>query len=130
MSRPDLDLSNLKDSDTEYLLQRPWLIQQAEQEGHTVPKRVYGETEEAEANEEHGFIPITDNDTPTPVTGENLDVEGEDEYDAWSKDDLITELQERELPHSGNKAELIARLREDDAAEEPEDDEDDEEPES
>lgn len=39
-----------------------------------------------------------------------------DPYDAWLKEDLQAELAEREKPVSGTKAELVARLREDDAA--------------
>lgn len=36
-------------------------------------------------------------------------------YAEWTKDQLSDELQERGLPHSGNKDELIARLDESDA---------------
>jgi hypothetical protein len=39
-----------------------------------------------------------------------------DAYDDWLKEDLVVELAERNLPVSGNKPELIARLRESDAA--------------
>lgn len=39
-----------------------------------------------------------------------------DPYDTWRKEDLGDELADRGLPVSGNKPELIARLREDDAA--------------
>jgi hypothetical protein len=39
-----------------------------------------------------------------------------DPYDGWTKEDLQAELADREKPVSGNKAELVARLREDDAA--------------
>lgn len=38
-----------------------------------------------------------------------------DEYDTWTNDQLRDELAERELPTSGNKAELVARLRDDDS---------------
>lgn len=38
------------------------------------------------------------------------------EYADWTNADLQDELEERGLPKSGNKAELIARLEEDDAA--------------
>jgi hypothetical protein len=53
--------------------------------------------------------------------GDDDDEEG-DEYDDMLADDLKEELRKRDLPVSGNKDELIARLREDD-----ESDEDDEE---
>lgn len=39
-----------------------------------------------------------------------------DSYDDWINDQLRYELEERELSQSGNKAELVARLREDDKA--------------
>lgn len=47
------------------------------------------------------------------------DVEGAasvDAYDDLSKDELVDLLKERELPHSGTKPELVARLQEADAA--------------
>lgn len=43
--------------------------------------------------------------------------EAEDEYSDMTNEALRAELGERELSQSGTKAELIARLREDDAAE-------------
>lgn len=45
--------------------------------------------------------------------------EGDDNYDdeaAWSYKELQAELKERELPATGDRAELIERLREDDAS--------------
>lgn len=41
-----------------------------------------------------------------------------DDYDTWKKDDLVEEATKRELDASGTKAEIIARLREDDAEDE------------
>lgn len=38
-----------------------------------------------------------------------------DDYDDWTNDELRDELGKRELSKSGNKDELIGRLREDDA---------------
>jgi hypothetical protein len=40
----------------------------------------------------------------------------DDDYDSWTNDDLREELEERQLPISGNKFELITRLRENDAS--------------
>lgn len=37
-------------------------------------------------------------------------------YGSWTKDELSDEAEKRGLPKSGTKAELIARLEEDDAA--------------
>lgn len=45
----------------------------------------------------------------TPVDG------GPSEYEEWTKDELAAELESRDLAKTGNKAELIARLEEDDA---------------
>lgn len=42
--------------------------------------------------------------------------EPDDDYDSMTNDDLREELEDRDLPTSGNKADLIARLRENDAA--------------
>lgn len=49
---------------------------------------------------------------------EDLDAllaEDEEDYDSWTVDDLKTELSERDLSTSGKKADLVARLREDDS---------------
>lgn len=43
------------------------------------------------------------------------DVEGDD-YETWKNDDLRAELATRELSVEGTKVQLVARLREDDAA--------------
>ena len=37
-------------------------------------------------------------------------------YEVWTKDELMAELEDRGLPKSGNKPELIDRLDQDDAA--------------
>jgi hypothetical protein len=42
--------------------------------------------------------------------------DGPEGYAEWTKDELQAELEKRDLPKSGNKDELIARLEEDDAA--------------
>jgi len=58
---------------------------------------------------------------PEPATAEagSMAVEDDraDDYDEWTNDELREELEKRELSKSGNKDELIARLREDDEAE-------------
>lgn len=56
----------------------------------------------------------------TPDSAAHLG-ETEDNYDTWDKAGLRAELENRELPTSGNKAELIARLREDDESDESDD---------
>lgn len=44
--------------------------------------------------------------------------DGDGEYDGLSNDQLREELANRELPTGGNKADLVARLEEDDAEQE------------
>lgn len=48
------------------------------------------------------------------VTGGLADL-AEQGYSSWTKDDLAEELEKRDLPKSGTKAELVARLEEADA---------------
>lgn len=97
-----------------------------------VGDHVYGDADEAEdvrltdphyeADED---LFVTANTLP-PAAGANTsdeDVDVEESYEDLSKDQLKELCEERELPVSGNKAELIARLEADDAAEE--DDEED-----
>lgn len=50
--------------------------------------------------------------------------ESASKYDGWSNSDLSDELEKRGLPKSGNKAEMIERLEEDDAANVSDDDSD------
>lgn len=54
---------------------------------------------------------------PQPPEPES-EVEYEDDYDKWTKAELQEELLKRELEASGNKADLIARMRGYDAGEE------------
>lgn len=62
----------------------------------------------AELREEYG----EDGDTE-----ELEDEDADDEYDDMTNDDLREELEDRGLDTSGNKPDLVARLREDDAEE-------------
>lgn len=58
-------------------------------------------------------VPDGDEDDPTaPVRETDPEVES---YDEWGKPDLVEEAKVRGLPHSGNKEDLVARLRDDDA---------------
>lgn len=50
-------------------------------------------------------------DQPDDAPGESES----DDYDDWSKDELVREARARGLSHSGSKADLIGRLEEDDA---------------
>jgi SAP domain len=56
-----------------------------------------------------------------------VEVEYDDGYDDLTKEELQSELQDRGLPISGNKPDLVARLREDDVGPVDESVEDDDE---
>jgi hypothetical protein len=61
---------------------------------------------------------LKDNKAATESQADNDSAdEPDDDYDDWTAEQLRKELANRELSQSGNKAELIARLREDDADE-------------
>ena len=64
---------------------------------------------------------------PAAETASDVDEDSDEDltYADLSKDDLKELLEQRELPVSGNKAELIARLEEDDAANADDDTDDD-----
>ena len=70
-----------------------------EGDGSTAPDETGGTSREAE----QANLQITEE-------------EPDDDYDSMTNDDLREELEDRDLPTSGNKADLIARLRENDAA--------------
>lgn len=60
---------------------------------------------------------VAQDDKPEPEPVEPSDatlVDSDEDYEEWTNEDLRDELERRELSKSGNKAELIARLREDD----------------
>jgi hypothetical protein len=70
-----------------------------------------------------GLPPTEPSQQAGDATGEGSDSRSfDDDYDAeedgkpvWTKEDLEEEAQKRGLPKSGNKSDLIKRLREDDA---------------
>lgn len=75
------------------------------------------------ARGQHATVEMLDEKYPADADAEEAEAEEEtgDNYDdttAWKVADLQAELKRRELPASGNRAELVARLRESDAAEE------------
>jgi len=67
-------------------------------------------------DEEHGVTHEDDAPTTSSQAEQaNLQVDAEedieDEYSSMTNDDLRAELEDRDLPTSGNKADLLARLR-------------------
>lgn len=54
--------------------------------------------------------------TATATVSEEEEVEEVKPYGEWTNDELSQELKDRNLPHSGNKDELVARLEESDKA--------------
>ena len=55
---------------------------------------------------------------PAPLTPAEDQEEEVRPYEEWTNEELSEELKARELPHSGNKAELVARLEEHDKSDE------------
>lgn len=100
----DIDFSKpLDENDIHYLRQRSWLVDEAELQGFdAIRKQVADGVVEEEEEEEADEIV----------------------YSEASVAELKAELERRELPTSGNKPELIARLEEDDAADDEEEEED------
>jgi hypothetical protein len=76
----------------------------------------------APTTENPSSSPLTDPASTAPSTdGENettsqSEDQPADPYDGWLNSDLEDELEDRGLAKTGNKAEMLARLREDDAA--------------
>jgi hypothetical protein len=105
----DIDFSKpLDENDIHYLRQRSWLVDEAELQGFdAIRKQVAdGVVEEEEEDDDQS------------------DESDEIVYSEASVAELKAELERRELPTSGNKPELIARLEEDDAADDEEEEED------
>lgn len=60
--------------------------------------------------------PLSSPDQTESSSAPSTDGETADPYDGWLKEDLVDELADRNLPVSGTKAELLARLQKNDAA--------------
>lgn len=125
MSRKNIDMDNLSLADKVYLADRGQLPDGVEDPRKATPKGmvVVGETAEAEPTEEPTNPPapesIDDTTDPDNTPDEDDDEDDDDElegddYDDMSVDELREELSGRDLAKSGNKAELIERLRADD----------------
>lgn len=97
LTKPD----KLTKTELEYLSQREYLIREAEYQGASNIRQLIADRN-SKADEA---------DEPDEDDEEELD------YEDLKVDDLKVELLERGLSASGTKAELVARLEEDDAAE-------------
>ena len=76
-------------------------------------------TDHVDPSEFHPHVVAEDEDSDVYEDDLTEDEDSEDEgYEAMTVEELKDELEERGLPKSGNKAELVARLEEDDASEE------------
>ena len=66
--------------------------------------------------------PVVRNEVGEAVVTDSEEEEAEEvkPYGEWTNEELSNELKDRDLPHSGNKDELVARLEESDKAEESE----------
>ena len=110
-----IDFDNITKEDLEYMKQRPWLLQEAELVGAVLPI-----IEEPEAvhelvitSEDHSDG-APDGSVPEHALKEDDEEEEEDDeledYSELVVEDLKAILQDRDLPVSGTKAELVARL--------------------
>jgi len=104
----EIDFSKkLDDADRNYLRQRPWLIVEAEIQGHEgVRADVYAKAAPDDVDEDE------DDETTdySKMTVAQLQKEIDSRNEELDEDDQIE--------RSGNKADLIARLQEDDEAQE------------
>ena len=77
----------------------------------------------ADLRKEAGYPqPVVRNEVGEAVVTDSEEEETEEvkPYGEWTNEELSNELKDRDLPHSGNKDELVARLEESDKAEESE----------
>lgn len=123
--------------DMQYLRERPWQIEEYERQGYTKQMeavRSGGNTPEVDPSEASRVTTekmrlgaLEANRTPQPngVVPDDEDEDDED-YESWTVADLKAEIDDRNsdrdpataLATSGNKQELIDRLRADDEAQE------------
>jgi hypothetical protein len=92
-----------------------------EEDGGVQTVLIPGSPPGGETNPANPNSPLNQTSEDDPFNGE----EAPEDYNDWTADQLRHELGNRTLPKSGNKAELVSRLEEDDANED--EDEDDNE---
>lgn len=108
----ELDFENLTDDDKAWL--RSWNrggeIPGEEDGATTTTDLVPGNPPGGETNPANTGEEFTQGQGPDPFAGQ----EPPDDYNDWTGDQLRWELGNRNLPKSGNKPDLVARLEEDD----------------
>lgn len=113
----DLSKSSFSKEEIEYIAQRPWLADEAALQGNTkiaelLDERAY-KLQSGEQQPE--FVDVAEEGNPPADAPADLEDDYDDESE-WSYKDLQTEAKGRELPASGSREEIVARLRENDAA--------------
>jgi hypothetical protein len=132
MSR-EIDMSDpgsWSEDDLLYLAQRDRLPDDLKREINNNPdslkalqEKLYPQTPLDETPQSGTVLPATSN-VADDAESDSDDDEGEEDYDeGWTNDDRRTELTRRGLSIEGNKAELIARLVEDDQSDDNSEDE-------
>lgn len=138
MSR-EIDPTKMDSDDIDYVRDRPWMIDLFERQGHEDAMKVVRESRSGEDKEYPGDntvvhtdqmrvgtqAPQHPNPRPAGAAGEKVIEDDEVDYTQFSVDDLKAEIDARnaedgtteKISKSGSKADLIARLEEDDLAE-------------
>jgi SAP domain-containing protein len=107
MAWPTYDKKQHEEQGDDYIAWlRTWNVEVPQPAEGQAPAQT-DDTVEAQADKDGE--PAVNVDPDAPARG--------DDYDEWTNEELRDELEKRELSKSGNKAELVARLREDDEAE-------------
>lgn len=130
-----VNVDEVDEDDLRYLRDRPWLVTQAKTEGFDLQERIDALDDNPEPVEipSIGDLSVREDPTPTakdPATAPSGSNDGsgtEDDYDEWKVSELQDEIEKRndiaesqdldveQMSKTGNKAELIARLRQNDS---------------
>lgn len=117
----EIDLDDMSDEDLHYISQRSWLVQEAFRVHGVDLKPRINELLYKQKNIPPGPGQVWTTDSANEGVGEIEEIE---DYDQWTKDALVKEVQARnvdlsedsKMSTSGTKAQLVAALRADDVA--------------